>query len=87
METTWGTGSSCESILSSDFECKLNCYVQMERIYQMNVVPDILPEMHPSFDLRLSFPEPPPRNTLLRTRTARRYLPVEPGVFLLPEQV
>ncbi|TDL17302.1 PEBP-like protein [Rickenella mellea] len=58
----------------------------MERIYQMNVVPDILPSMHPSFDLRITFPEPPPKNVILRTRVRRRYKRVEPGVFLLAEQ-
>ncbi|CAL1697070.1 unnamed protein product [Somion occarium] len=58
----------------------------MERIYQMNVVPDMLPEMHPSFDLRVNFPEPPPQSTVLRNRTKRKYQKIEPGVFLLPEQ-
>ena len=59
----------------------------MERIHQMHVIPDLLPTFHPSFDLRLTFPEPPPKSTFLRTRVKRRYAPVEPGVFLLPEQV
>ncbi|KAL5535788.1 MRPL35 [Sanghuangporus sanghuang] len=58
----------------------------MERIHQMNVVPDLLPSLHPSIDLRISFPEPPPHSTYLRTRTRRKYKPVEPGVYLLPEQ-
>lgn len=53
----------------------------------MNVVPDLLPTLHPSFDLRITFPEPPPKSTYLRTRVKRRYSAVEPGVFLLPEQV
>ena len=59
----------------------------MERIYQMNVVPDVLPAVHPSIDLRLTFPEPPPSNTYLRTMTRRKHKPVEPGVYLVPEQV
>ncbi|KAL5519253.1 MRPL35 [Sanghuangporus vaninii] len=58
----------------------------MERIHQMSVVPDLLPSLHPSIDLRISFPEPPPHSTYLRTRTRRKYKPVEPGVYLLPEQ-
>ncbi|KAL5494969.1 MRPL35 [Sanghuangporus weigelae] len=58
----------------------------MERIHQMSVVPDLLPSLHPSVDLRISFPEPPPHSTYLRTRTRRKYKPVEPGVYLLPEQ-
>ncbi|EJD03667.1 PEBP-like protein [Fomitiporia mediterranea MF3/22] len=58
----------------------------MERIHQMHVVPDLLPSVHPSIDLRVSFPEPPPLSTYLRTRTRRKYKPVEPGVYLLPEQ-
>lgn len=53
----------------------------------MNVIPDVLPSLHPSIDLRLSFPEPPPLSTYLRTRTRRKYQPVEPGSYLVPEQV
>src|SRR5579872_5018870 len=60
---------------------------QMERIHQMNVVPDILPSIHPSFDLRLTFPEPPPESKYLRNRTKRQHKQVEPGVFLVSEQV
>jgi large subunit ribosomal protein L35 len=59
----------------------------MERIHQMNVVPDVLPELHPTIDLRVNFPEAPPQSAFLRARTKRKYAPVEPGVFLLPEQV
>ena len=61
--------------------------VQMERIHQMNVVPDVLPSLHPSFDLRLTFPEPPPQSVYLRTRSKRQHKQVEPGVFLVSEQV
>lgn len=59
----------------------------MERIHQMNVVPDLLPSLHPSIDLRLNFPEAPPTDVVRRTRMRRKYEKVEPGVFLLPEQV
>lgn len=59
----------------------------MERIHTMHVVPDLLPSLHPSFDLRVTFPEPPPKSVYLRTRVKRRYKQVEPGIFLLPEQV
>ncbi|TFY74954.1 hypothetical protein EWM64_g9057 [Hericium alpestre] len=58
----------------------------MERIHQMNVVPDVLPDLRPSFDLRINFPEPPPQSVYLRTRVKRRYVPVEPGIYLLNEQ-
>ncbi|KAK7688111.1 hypothetical protein QCA50_008481 [Cerrena zonata] len=58
----------------------------MERIYQMGVVPDMMPEMHPSFDLRVNFPEPPPQDPVRRARVKRKYEKIEPGVFLLPEQ-
>ncbi|TBU38371.1 PEBP-like protein [Dichomitus squalens] len=58
----------------------------MERIYQMKVVPDLLPELHPSFDLRIRYLEPPPKNNYLRTRVKRKLRQVEPGIFLLPEQ-
>ena len=59
----------------------------MERIHQMNVVPDLLPSLHPSLDLRVNFPEKPPQSVYLRTRVKRKYEKVEPGIFLLPEQV
>ena len=59
----------------------------MERIHTMHVVPDLLAALHPSFDLRVTFPEPPPKSVYLRTRVKRRYKQVEPGIFLLPEQV
>ncbi|KAI0791795.1 phosphatidylethanolamine-binding protein [Abortiporus biennis] len=58
----------------------------MERIHQMNVVPDLLPSLHPSLDLRVNYPEAPPKSVYLRTRIKRRYERVEPGVYLLPEQ-
>jgi len=59
----------------------------MERIHQMNVVPDVLPSLHPSLDLRLTFPEPPPQSVYLRSRTKRQHRQVEPGVFLVSEQI
>ncbi|KAH9921345.1 PEBP-like protein [Fomitopsis serialis] len=58
----------------------------MERIHQMNVVPDLLADLRPTIDLRLNFPEPPPEDTYRRTRVKRRYQKVEPGIYLLPEQ-
>ncbi|PCH33086.1 PEBP-like protein [Wolfiporia cocos MD-104 SS10] len=58
----------------------------MERIHQMGVVPDLLPSLHPSLDLRVNYPEPPPKSVYLRTRVKRRYQKVEPGIFLLPQQ-
>ena len=59
----------------------------MERIHQMHVVPDLVPSLHPSLDLRVNFPEAPPENIYRRTRVKRRYEKAEPGAFLLPEQV
>ncbi len=53
----------------------------------MNVVPDLLPNMRPTLDLRVNFPEAPPDNVYQRTRVKRDYEKVEPGIFLLPEQV
>lgn len=53
----------------------------------MHVVPDLLPVLHPSIDLRMTFPEPPPEQTYVRTRVKRKHSSVEPGVYLLPEQV
>lgn len=58
----------------------------MERVYQMHVVPDLLPSLRPSLDLRVNFLEPPPQSVYLRTHTKRKYQKVEPGIFLVPEQ-
>lgn len=58
----------------------------MERLYQMHVIPDILSSLQPTVDLRVVFPEPPPKNVVLRARTKRKTLPVEAGVFLVNEQ-
>lgn len=69
------------------FELFVFSLPKMERIHQMNVVPDLLPTFHPSLDLRITFPEPPPLSTYLRTRVKRRHAAVEPGSYLLPEQV
>lgn len=52
----------------------------MERIYQMKVVPDLLSEMHPSVDVRIT------ANTLGMVPD-KAYQVVEPGSFLLPRQV
>ena len=59
----------------------------MERIHQMNVVPDVLPSLHPSLDLRVTFPEPLPQTAHPKNRANRRNKQVEPGVFLVSEQV
>jgi hypothetical protein len=61
--------------------------LQMERVYQMHVVPDLLPAIHPTLDLRVLYNEPPPKSRYLRTRTRRRQLAVQAGTHLLPEQV
>jgi large subunit ribosomal protein L35 len=60
---------------------------KMERVHQMNVVPDLLSELHPSFDLRVNFPEQLLERLRRLNRTRRKYEMVEAGVFLLPEQV
>lgn len=52
----------------------------MERLYQMKVVPDLLSEMHPSVDVRIT------ADTLGRVPN-KAYQGVEPGTFLLPRQV
>jgi hypothetical protein len=53
----------------------------------MHVIPDIIPSLQPTVDLRVVFPEPPPKNVVLRARAKRRTLPIEAGVFLVNEQV
>lgn len=59
----------------------------MERLYQMHVIPDILPILRPTVDLRVVFPQAPPKNVVLRARAKRRTLPIEAGIFLENEQV
>lgn len=55
----------------------------MERIHQMNVVPDVLPDLHPSIDVRLTVP-----STLKQLREGQKvHTPVEPGAFVFPRQV
>ncbi|KAF9448843.1 PEBP-like protein [Macrolepiota fuliginosa MF-IS2] len=51
----------------------------MERLYQMKVIPDLLSEMHPSIDVRVT------ANTLGMVPD-KAYRVVEPGTFLLPRQ-
>lgn len=58
----------------------------MERIHQMKVVPDVLPDIHPSLDLRVNFPKVKSNTGLQATTSKAVYEHVEPGVFLLPEQ-
>ena len=53
----------------------------------MHVIPDILPILRPSVDLRVVFPEAPPNNIILRARAKRKTVPIEAGVFLVNEQV
>jgi large subunit ribosomal protein L35 len=59
----------------------------MERLYQMHVIPDIVSSLQPTVDVRVVFPEAPPKNVVLRARAKRKLAPVEAGVFLLGEQV
>ncbi|KAL0950569.1 hypothetical protein HGRIS_007371 [Hohenbuehelia grisea] len=54
----------------------------MERIHQMKVVPDVMPDLHPSIDLRVT--TVPALEEFRVTR--KRYSLVEPGVFLVPYQ-
>ena len=55
----------------------------MERIHQMHVVPDMLPELHPSIDLHMTVTALP-QETRISSKVDKK---VEPGAFLLPQQV
>jgi large subunit ribosomal protein L35 len=59
----------------------------MERIHQMKVVPDVLPDFHPSLDLRVTYPKVTSKTGSQVAGLKAIYEHVEPGVFLLPEQV
>ncbi|KZT24701.1 PEBP-like protein [Neolentinus lepideus HHB14362 ss-1] len=56
----------------------------MERIHQMHVVPDVLPDLHPSFDVRVTFPDLPSEDKTKKSKV--KHHAVEPGVFLSPKQ-
>jgi len=55
----------------------------MERIYQMNVVPDVLPVLKPSIDLHV-IARTTPKEFLNSTKVQAV---VKPGVFLKSKQV
>jgi hypothetical protein len=55
----------------------------MERIYQMKVVPDALPEIKPTIDLQVIARSTP--TDFLKTKKV--FQGVEAGVFLRPKQV
>ena len=59
---------------------------KMERIHQLHVVPDLIPSLQPSFDLRISFPGYSRCEAALN-KSSHEYWLLEPGVFLFPEQV
>jgi len=59
----------------------------MERLYQLHVIPDILPILRPTVDLRLVFPGDPPKNVVLRARAKRKTMPIDAGVSLVNKQV
>ncbi|KAI6153165.1 phosphatidylethanolamine-binding protein [Pisolithus tinctorius] len=56
----------------------------MERIHQMFVVPDVVPYLRPSLDLRVTYPQA--RKTSQGHPGKTKHMLVEPGTFLLPEQ-
>ena len=43
----------------------------MERLYQMHVIPDIVPSLQPTVDLRVAFPEAPLRRMLFFVQEQR----------------
>jgi large subunit ribosomal protein L35 len=55
----------------------------MERIYQMKVVPDALPELNPTFDLQV-IARTLPADFL---KTKKVFKAVEAGIYLRPKQV
>lgn len=60
----------------------------MERIYQMHVVPDLIPELHPTIDLRVQFPWTTGHRTLSQRRREKSgWYTIEPGRFLTSKQV
>jgi len=65
------------------FLVTLTWLFQMERIYQMNVVPDVLPVLKPSIDLHVVARTTP--KEFHKSKKVQQV--VEPGVFLKSKQV
>ncbi|TFK38624.1 phosphatidylethanolamine-binding protein [Crucibulum laeve] len=59
-----------------------NLDLLMERVYQMKVVPDVLPQLHPTVDLRITTPTLPTEFH----KTQKPFTEVEPGTYLQPIQ-
>lgn len=69
----------------------------MERVYQMSVIPDVLPSIRPNVDIRVDFSvaaklTPPEitarsRTPVFRKRLASDLSDVIPGLYLTPAQV
>ncbi len=53
----------------------------------MNVLPGVLPVLNPIVDLRVVFPEAPPKIVVLHARAKRKTAPVEACVFFVNDQV
>ncbi|KAH8981550.1 hypothetical protein EDB92DRAFT_1897408, partial [Lactarius akahatsu] len=56
----------------------------MERLYQMHVIPDVLPGLQPTVDLVL--PEALPKDVVLRARAKRKAVPVATSAFFVNER-
>jgi hypothetical protein len=55
----------------------------MERLHQMFVIPDVLPELHPTLDLAITVRRRPGEFK----RELKPFTNVEPGTYTLPQQV
>jgi len=60
-------------------------HTQMERLYQMHVIPDVLPTFEPSIDLHVVARATP--SEYLKSEQKRVQTQVEPGTFIRPRQV
>ncbi|KAL1744265.1 phosphatidylethanolamine-binding protein [Schizophyllum fasciatum] len=74
------TRPSHRKILENKWRNEGDLDLLMERIYQMNVVPDVVPTLHPSLNLRCSFKVAPP------AKTPKSRAQIEAGVYLSPAQ-
>ena len=53
----------------------------------MGVIPDLIPVLEPSLDLRVTYVDKPVKKLSPRTLLKGHFSAVEPGVFLEPAQV
>lgn len=90
VEKRWREEGRLDELVSGNIHAPIfwtQTCPQMERIHQMSVVPDVVPFLHPSLDLRVTYPEYFVRKIEHGESKKRKHELVEAGTYLHPEQV